>query len=170
MIHLLHSLSAGTLCCLVLSFQLRYLLCVCMHAYKWYMCACLNAPQHAGGDQRTTWRNSLLSSCGSWELNSGQQAWQVLLPAEPTHQPRDSVYIPFYHMCHYLRVLKAKDHCCSSDNRAPPSQLSLPNPPWLAFLSMAVIFLLTSAVLILCLLCKGDHGYFSTRGPSLHPG
>lgn len=35
-------------------------------------------------------------------------------------------------------------------------KLHLPSPPWFSFLSMAVIFLFTAAVLIFCLLCRGE--------------
>lgn len=65
-------------------FQLHYLLCMCMHAYEWYMCACLSAPQHVSGGQKTTWKNSLFPTCKSWELNSVPQARAGAF--EPTHQ------------------------------------------------------------------------------------
>lgn len=60
-------------------------------------------------------------------------------------------------MCYYLRVPKAKDHCCPlrQYTQTPTSHLYPPNLPRLAFLSMAVILLFTATVLIFRLLCKG---------------
>ena len=153
-----------------------------VHACQWCMCACLSAPQQASGGQRTTWKNSLLSARGSWELNSSHQAWAGAFANSPAW--RLSVY-KFLSLsletqciqvsitiCHYPRVPKAQQGSLLffQTTETPTSQLYLPNPPWLAFLSMAVVFLLTAAVLILCLLCKGDHGYFSTHCLSLQPG
>lgn len=47
-------------------------------------------PQHMCGVQRTAFRSwlSLFAPCGTWDLNSGQQAWcQAPLPADPSPWP-----------------------------------------------------------------------------------
>lgn len=90
-----------------------------MHACQWCMCACLSAPQQASGGQRTTWENSLLSTCGSWELNSGHQAWAGLRQLTSLETQFIQVSIT---MCHYLIT------SVPSDNRDPNLSALLAKP------------------------------------------
>lgn len=111
---------------------------MCTHTYKWYMCACLSTLQHASGGQRTTWKNSLNLWVLGIKLRPPSLGRCFCLLSQLTSLETQFIQASIT-MCHYLRVPKAKDHCCScrQQRSQPPSStcqthLGSPSSPWLS--------------------------------------